>query len=75
MHQGEIILYQPGNQPDFHIEVQIEDDEVWLTQAQMVELFSATKQNVSLHINDIYKEVWFVIEATVAKNETVQKEG
>ena len=54
--KNEIILYQPDNQPDIHIEVRIEEETVWLTQAQIGELFSATKQNISLHINNIFKE-------------------
>ena len=38
------------------IEVVIEDDTVWLSQAQMTDLFQTTKQNVSLHINNAFKE-------------------
>ena len=34
----------------------MEDETVWLTQAQMVELFQSSKQNISLHINNIFKE-------------------
>ncbi|MDD5995733.1 MAG: RhuM family protein [Paludibacteraceae bacterium] len=52
--KGEIILYQPNE--SLRLEVQIENDTVWLTQQQMAELFLTTKQNVSLHINNIFKE-------------------
>ena len=52
--KGEIILYQPNE--SLKLEVQIENDTVWLTQQQMAELFLTTKQNVSLHINNIFKE-------------------
>lgn len=38
------------------IEVRMEDETVWLTQAQMAELFQTSKQNVSLHINNVFKE-------------------
>ncbi len=38
------------------IDVLIEDDTVWLTQLQMVQLFQSTKQNISLHIANIFKE-------------------
>ena len=51
---GEIILYQPDE--TIRLEVKIEDETVWLTQAQMAELFQTTKQNVSLHINNAFKE-------------------
>ena len=52
--QGEIILYQPDE--TIRLKVKLDDETVWLTQAQMVELFQASKQNVSLHINNIFKE-------------------
>jgi len=54
METGEIILYQ-SNDKSTQLEVRIEEETVWLTQAQMVELFSSTKQNISLHINNILK--------------------
>jgi len=52
--QNEIILYQPNE--SVKLDVRIEQETVWLTQAQMVILFQATKQNISLHINNIFKE-------------------
>ena len=52
--QGEIILYQPNE--SLKLEVQIENETVWLTQQQMADLFQTTKQNISLHINNIFKE-------------------
>ncbi|HPH17078.1 MAG TPA: RhuM family protein, partial [Bacteroidales bacterium] len=55
MSQGEIILYKSDSLP-FEIEVKIEDETVWLTQNQMVELFDSSKQNISLHISNIFKE-------------------
>jgi hypothetical protein len=51
---NEIILYQTDTQE--HIEVRIEQDTVWLTQAQMADLFQTTKQNISLHISHVFKE-------------------
>jgi len=51
---GEIVLYQPDE--TIRLEVRIENETVWLTQAQMAELFQTTKQNVSLHINNAFKE-------------------
>ena len=53
--QNEIIIYQSENLST-HIEVLIEDETVWLTQLQMVDLFQSTKQNISLHISNIFKE-------------------
>ncbi len=73
--KNEIILYHPDNQPNLHVEVKVEDETVWLTQAQMVELFDATKQNISLHIKNIYKDEELLENATVKDYLTVQKEG
>ena len=52
--ENEIILYQPDS--TLSLDVRVENDTVWLTQAQMTELFQSTKQNISLHINNIFKE-------------------
>ena len=73
MENNEIILYQPDD--TLTLDVRVEDESVWLTQAQMSELFKATKQNISLHIRNIYKEGELVEEATVKEYLTVQKEG
>lgn len=53
--QNEIVIYQSEILTS-HIEVRIEDETVWLTQLQMIDLFQSTKQNISLHINNIFKE-------------------
>ena len=53
--KGEIIIYQ-SDDTSTHLDVLIDEDTVWLTQTQMVELFYSTKQNISLHINNIFKE-------------------
>jgi hypothetical protein len=72
-NKGEIILYQPDN--SIQLEVRIENETVWLTQAQMVMLFDTTKQNVSLHINNIFKEGELERNSTVKDYLTVQQEG
>ncbi len=74
MQQNEIIIYQPDNQ-SVHLEVRIEDETVWLSQAQMVELFQATKQNISLHINNVFNEGELNTDSTVKEYLTVQTEG
>jgi len=72
--KDEIIIYQEDEQST-RLEVRIEEDTVWLTQAQMVELFNSTKQNISLHINNIFKENELSYNSTVKEYLTVQKEG
>ncbi len=71
--KGEIVMYQPDE--TIRLEVRVEDETVWLTQQQMAELFKATKQNISLHINNIYDEGELERIATVKDYLTVQKEG
>jgi len=72
-NHGEIILYHSDN--SIQLEVRIEEDTVWLTQAQMAELFQTTKQNVSLHINNIFKENELTKDSTVKEYLTVRQEG
>jgi hypothetical protein len=55
MNENKIIMYQTEDGLT-RISVEFENDTVWLTQAQMAELFQTTKQNVSLHINNIFNE-------------------
>lgn len=72
--KGEIILYQREDGA-VQIDVRVEDETVWLTQQQIAELFDTTKQNVNLHIQNIFNEEELLPEATVKKSLTVQKEG
>ncbi len=53
-NHNEIILYQLNE--DIKLDVKLEEETIWLTQAQMTILFETTKQNISLHINNIFKE-------------------
>lgn len=55
MNKGEIIIYQA---PDgkTRLEVQLEDETVWLTQSQMVDLFGRDRTVITRHINNIFKE-------------------
>lgn len=55
MNKSEILLYQTED-GQTKIDVRLEDETVWLNQKQMVELFQTTKQNISLHIRNIFKE-------------------
>ena len=71
---GNIIFYQGGTD-GVQIEVKLEDETVWLTQAHMQELFQQTKQNISLHINNIFNEGELTREATVKDSLTVREEG
>lgn len=72
-NQGEIILYQPDN--EVKLEVRMENETVWLTQSQMAELFQTSKQNVSLHTNNIFKEKELSREAVVKESLTTAADG
>jgi len=72
--ESSIILYQSEEgQPA--IQVQLKDETVWLNQVQMAELFQTTKQNISLHVRNIYASSELLQEATVKDFLTVQNEG
>ena len=74
MQKNEIIVYQAENH-SIHLEVRIEDETVWLSQNQMMQLFESTKQNISLHISNIFKEGELLQNATVKEYLTVHQEG
>ena len=56
MKQGEIVIYKTTDTNNFQLEVRVEDDTVWLTQAQMADLFQTTRNNITLHISNVFKE-------------------
>ena len=72
--QGEVIIYQT-DEGDTKIDVRFVDETVWLTQAQLVELFQSSKANISEHIKNIYDEGELDEKSTVRKFRTVQIEG
>lgn len=72
--KNEIILYTP-NELAQRIEVRVEEETVWLTQQQMALLFNQTKQNISLHINNCFKETELERTGTVKESLLVQNEG
>ena len=73
VQQGEIILYQPDE--TVRLEVRLEDDTVWLTQTQMAELFQTTKNNVTIHIGNVYKENELTPDSTSKESLLVRMEG
>lgn len=72
--ENEIIIYQTQD-GQTKIDVRIENETVWLTQNQMAELFQTTKQNISLHIKNIFEEGELTEDSTVKDYLTVQSEG
>ena len=72
-NKGEIIMYQPNE--EVRLEVRLENETVWLTQAQMAELFQTTPQNVTMHIRAIYIEEELEEAATCKESLQVRQEG
>lgn len=73
-NKSEIVIYQSENGKT-KIEVRLENETVWLSQEQLAELFQTTKQNISLHIRNIFNERELNENSTVKDFLTVQKEG
>ncbi len=73
MEKGEIILYQPNNSVE--LEVRIEAETVWLTQAQIANLYGVDRTVIVRHIGNIYKTEELAEASTCAKIAQVQMEG
>ena len=71
--KNEIILYQPDE--TVKLEVRLEEETVWLTQAQMAELFETTPQNITMHIRNMYKEGELEVGPTCKDFLQVRTEG
>ncbi|MCT7462193.1 virulence RhuM family protein [Aliarcobacter cryaerophilus] len=67
-----LVVYNDG---ELELKVSVNSETIWLTQKQIAEVFGGTKQNISLHINNIYKEKELDKISTVKYYLTVQKEG
>ena len=73
-HAGEIVMYQTADGRT-SIDVKLENETVWLSQGQIMDLFQSSKANISEHIKAIYKSGELDQNATVRNFRTVQKEG
>ena len=74
MSYSEILLYQnpDGN---IKIDVRLEDETVWLTQAQMADLFGKNKRTISEHISNIFNEIELNAESVVRNFRTTAADG
>ncbi|MCF6295689.1 MAG: virulence RhuM family protein [Flavobacteriaceae bacterium] len=68
-------LFYSAQNGTTNIQVILDDDTVWVTQSSMADIFDTTKQNISLHLVNIYKEGELNKFSTVKEILTVQKEG
>ena len=72
-NSNSIVIYQLARGKE--ISVPIEDETVWLSQAEMVSLFDKDTKTVSEHIRNIYSEKELTRKATIRKFQTVRLEG
>ena len=74
MEESKIVIYQTKD-GQTQIDVRLENNTVWLTQAQMAELFERTPQNITIHIGNAYKEGELEKVSTCKEYLQVQREG
>ena len=74
IEENKIIIYTTED-GKVEIEVRLEDENVWLTQNSMAKLFDTTKQNISLHIKNIFDENELNENSVVKENLTTAKDG
>lgn len=74
MKQDQIVIYQTED-GQTQIDVRLENETVWLTQAQMAELFQKTPQNITMHIQNAYKEGELDKSSTCKEYLQVREEG
>lgn len=74
MNDNNIVIYQDENGVT-KVSVRFSDEDIWLTQSQIAELYDTTQQNISQHIDGIYKDGELDYEATHKKFLLVRSEG
>jgi hypothetical protein len=72
--QSQLLLYQTED-GQTRIEVRLQDETVWMTQAAMAELYQTTPQNITLHLKSVYQEGELDSQATCKEYLQVQQEG
>lgn len=75
VEQNNDIIFYTTDDGQVEIEVRLEDENVWLTQNAMAELFDTTKQNISLHIKNIFEEKELNENSVVKENLTTASDG
>lgn len=69
---NDIVIFESDAQ---QVEVRLEGETLWVTQAQMAELFNTSTDNISLHLKNVYKEVELAEQATTEDFSVVRQEG
>ncbi len=74
MNENKIILYQDDNEIT-RVSVRFADEDLWLTQNQLAEIYQTTQENISMHIRNIYADGELDQNPTYKKFLLVQTEG
>ena len=74
MEQNKIIIYQDDNEIT-RVAVRFADEDLWITQSQLAEIYQSSKSNISEHIKHIFEDGELVMDATVRNFRIVQTEG
>ena len=74
MDRGEVIIYQSSD-GQTELDVRLEGDTVWLSQAQIAQLLQVRPQNITMHIRNLYREGELMQESTCKDFLQVQNEG
>ena len=72
--ENEILLYTDET-GKMNVNVRFAEEDVWVTQVQLAEIYATTRQNIGQHIENIYKDNELPREATIKKFFIVQTEG
>ena len=73
--KNQILIYSSNDKANLQIDVRIEDDTVWLTQAQMAILFDTTRNNITIHITNIFNEKELVEQSVCKDSLLTAKDG
>ena len=72
--ENKILIYQDDNGIT-KVNVRFSDEDVWLTQAQLAEIYDTTQENISMHIKNIYKDAELQVDRTYKDFLLVRQEG
>ena len=73
-NENNILIYQDDNGIT-KVNVRFSDEDVWLTQAQLAEIYDTTQENISMHIENIYKDAELQEDRTYKDFLLVRQEG
>ena len=74
VEENKIILYQDDNEIT-RVSVRFAEEDLWLTQNQLAEIYCTTRENITMHVNNIYNDCELIADATSKNFLLVRQEG